>query len=58
MQRADEQVGHEARHKQACKHIKNRVVDLIGRNALGFALVVHVIHDHRADDARSRPGGE
>jgi hypothetical protein len=34
------------------------MIDLVRRDALGFARVVHVVHDHRTDDAGGRPGGE
>ena len=48
----------EAGHQQPGQHVEDRVIDLVGGDAFGFAGVVHVIDDHRADDARGRPGGE
>ena len=56
--RPDQRVANESGDEEAGKNIKDNVVDIITRNALGKACVMQVIDDHRADDSRRRPCGK
>src|ERR1700730_2009907 len=51
--RPDQRIANESGEQEAGKNIKDKVVDIIARNALG-----HAIDDHRADDSRRRPCGK
>ncbi len=53
--RAHEQIGDEAYDQETSENVEDRPVDLVGRDALGLARVVHVVDDHRAEDAGRRP---
>jgi hypothetical protein len=49
--RPDQRIANESGEQEAGKNIKDKVVDIIARNALGHACVMQVIDDHRADDS-------
>jgi hypothetical protein len=54
--RPDQRVANESRDEETGKNIKDQVVDMVARNALGHARVMQVIDDHRAHDpSRRRP---
>ena len=50
--RPNQRIANESGDQEAGKNLKDKVVDIIARNALGHARVMQVIDDHRADDSR------
>src|ERR1700724_1774560 len=56
--RPDQRIANESGDEEAGKNIKDLVVDMVARNALGTECVMQVIDDHRAHDPRRRPRGE